>query len=398
MRIAHIAPPWISIPPRNYGGTENVIATLIEEQVAQGHEVTLFAPADARTSARHISFFAHALIERNVPWYAHLKAYYHLHKAVDYLKKHHLDFDILHTHLSSTADMYLFPLTETLSVPHVTTLHSSFPFDNMDEWRGDADHYYMEWLAHTPLVAISESALRQEQAKFPLNFIDVVYHGIDLRTFPPPSSTPGDFFVWLGRMIPEKGAHLAIEAAKRARVPLILAGIVDPHIRGAQKYFQEQIKPELDGRQIRYIGPVSAAERNMLLHRARGLLNPLLWEEPFGMVMVEAMAAGCPVIAFKRGSASEIVLSGETGFLVKDVNEMVECLHAVQQIDRQRVRAYVEMHFSARMMVAEYARVYQQVISTRKKQDVVIPLASSLRQTLPSARPVGETIPSPKVG
>jgi glycosyltransferase involved in cell wall biosynthesis len=125
MKIAHIAPPWIAIPPKNYGGTENVIYNLVEEQIAQGHDVALFAPGDAKTSAKHVSFFPASLLASGVPMQAHLKAYYHLHKAVEYIKEH--DFDIVHTHLSSTTDMYIFPLTAPLTTPHVTTLHSNFP-------------------------------------------------------------------------------------------------------------------------------------------------------------------------------------------------------------------------------------------------------------------------------
>ena len=150
MKIAHIAPPWIAIPPKNYGGTEIVLYNLIEEQVAQGHDVTLLAPGDARTSAKLISFFPHALIDAGVPWQGHLKAYYHLHKAVEYIKDH--DFDIVHTHLSSSADMYLFPLTAQLATPHVMTLHSHFPFDHVQSWTGDADDFYMQWIASVPMI------------------------------------------------------------------------------------------------------------------------------------------------------------------------------------------------------------------------------------------------------
>jgi glycosyltransferase involved in cell wall biosynthesis len=368
MRIAHIAPPWMSIPPRHYGGTEHVIATLVEEQIAQGHDVTLFAPEDAKTSAKQIAFFPRSLFACGVPWQAHLKAYYHLHKSVDYLKQHVQDFDILHTHLSSASDMYLFPLTEALSLPQVTTLHGQFPFDRMTtQWQGDADHYYMEWLSQIPLVAISEHARRSEQEKFPLHFIDVVYHGVDLKDFAPPSTAPEDFFLWVGRLTLEKGAHLAIEAARKAGVPLILAGILDQNIPAVQRYFREQIEPEIDGRQITYIGPVSPHARNDLLHRARGLLNPILWEEPFGMVMIEAMAAGCPVIAFRRGAAEEIVASGKVGFLVNNVAEMVESMQKIDTIDRNRVRRSIERHFSARIMAENYTRVYKRVV--RMKRD-----------------------------
>jgi glycosyltransferase involved in cell wall biosynthesis len=383
VRIAHIAPPWITIPPKNYGGTENVLYTLIEEQIAQGHEVTLFAPSDARTSAKQISFFARSLCECGFPWQAHMKAYYHLHKAVAYLKMHLLDFDILHTHLSSPSDMYIFPLTEALPLPHITTLHSQFPFDRTLGYLGNGDHYYMEWLAQVPLVAISENALQQEQKKFPLNFIGVVHHGIDLRPFTSPCPTPENFFVWLGRLVPDKGAHLAIEAAKQAGVSLILAGTVDPHICGAQEYFQEQIEPELDGQQIRYVGPVSALERNTLLRHARGMLNPLLWEEPFGMVMIEAMAAGCPVIAFRRGAASEIIACGQAGFLVDNVAEMIACIHKVHLLDRNLVRRHVETHFSAQIMTADYLRIYKRVIKMKKEQPMLLPFIPSLNQTVP---------------
>src|SRR6185312_10305344 len=143
MKIAHIAPPWITVPPKNYGGTEIVLYNLIEEQVAQGHDVTLFAPGDATVSAKVISFYSQSLIDMGVPWQAHLKAYYHYARAVKYIEAH--DFDIVHTHLSSAADMYLFPLMAQVNKPHVMTLHSRFPFDRVGSWMGDADKYYMEW-------------------------------------------------------------------------------------------------------------------------------------------------------------------------------------------------------------------------------------------------------------
>lgn len=388
MRIAHIAPPWIAIPPKNYGGTESVISTLVEEQVAQGHEVTLFAPGDAKTSARHISFFPHSLFGCNVPWQAHMKAYYHLHKSVAYLKKHHQDFDILHTHLSSTSDMYVFPLAETLPFPHVATVHSHFPFDMHGDWVGDADHYYMEWLSRVPLVAISGSALRQDQERFPLNFVEVVYHGIELRDFALSCAEPEDYFIWVGRVIPEKGVHLAIEAARRAQVPLVLAGLVDPNLPVAQAYFRQQIEPQLDGRQIKYIGPISPQKRNKLLSRARGMLNPLLWEEPFGMVMIEAMAAGCPVIAFRRGAAGEIVASGKAGFLVDNVAEMTAAIRSIDMLDRRLVRRHAEIHFSASSMTKNYIRVYKQVIQASPSKKLVLPFIAPPSHANPPSKAV----------
>ncbi|MDQ2907538.1 MAG: glycosyltransferase, partial [Chloroflexota bacterium] len=196
MKIAQVAPPWIAIPPKNYGGTELVIYNLVEAQVAQGHDVTLIAPGDAKNSAKLISFFPQSLHEGGVPWQSHLKAYYHLHKSVDQVREQ--DFDIVHTHLSSAADMYLFPLTASLSTPHVTTLHSNFPFDRSPTgWIGDADRYYMDWASAVPMIAISESARRATPQS--LHFVGVVHHGISLQAFCPGARTLGDFFVWLGR-------------------------------------------------------------------------------------------------------------------------------------------------------------------------------------------------------
>src|SRR6266567_3974334 len=336
MKIAHIAPPWMAIPPKNYGGTENVLSYLVEEQVAQGHDVTVFAPGDAKTSARLVSFFPRSLIGDGIPWQGHLKGYYHLYKAVEYIKDH--DFDIVHTHLSSTADMYLFPLTTQLATPHVMTLHSNLPFEQVQEWTGDADASYMEWALSVPMIAISEHA--RSRRTLPLNIVGVVHHGLPLVHFQPTGKQPERFFAWLGHFVPEKGPHLAIEAAKTAGVPLVLAGTIDQSVQASVDYFEQMIKPHIDHQQITYIGPVNMEQKMDLLSRARGLLNPLQWEEPFGMVMIEAMAVGCPVIAFARGAAPEIVAHRRSGFLVQNVNEMVRFIPRIDEIDRVVVHAH----------------------------------------------------------
>jgi len=360
MKIAHIAPPWIAIPPKNYGGTEIVLYNLIEEQVAQGHDVTLLAPGDARTSARLISFFPQALIDAGVPWQGHLKAYYHLHKAVEYIQDH--DFDIVHTHLSSSADMYLFPLTAQLATPHVMTLHSHFPFDHVQSWTGDADDFYLQWIASIPMIVISEYA--RAERTFPLHVVGVVHNGLPMARFQPTVKRPEKFFVWLGRFVPEKGPHLAISAAKKAGVPLVLAGTIDQHVQESVDYFEHAIKPHIDNQQIKYIGPVDMEQKIDLLSRARGLLNPIQWEEPFGMVMIEAMAVGCPVIAFARGAAPEIVAHRRSGYLVQDVNEMAHSISTIDELDRMAVRAHVEQHFTARTMAEKYTQVYEMIIAS----------------------------------
>lgn len=361
MKIAHIAPPWIAIPPKNYGGTEIVIYNLVEEQVALGHDVTLFAPGDARTSAKQVSFYPKSLTDDGVPWSGHLKAFYHLYKSLEQAK----DFDIVHTHLSSSSDMYIFPLTAHLATPHVTTLHSRFPFDRVRDWTGEADRYYMEWAPFVPMVAISESAM--EEVPYDLNFVGVVHHGIPMQKFRPLSVKRGDFFVWLGRFMPEKGPHLAIEAARKAGVPLTLAGTIDRHLPASVTYFEEVIKPQIDEDQVKYIGPVNMRQKVSLLSRARGFLNPIEWAEPFGMVMIEAMALGCPVISFPRGAAPEIVAHRKSGFLVHDVDEMARFIPRIDEINREETREYVEKNFSARAMAEKYVKVYRKVITMGKE-------------------------------
>src|SRR6266487_3523982 len=376
MKIVHIAPPWIAIPPKNYGGTEIVIYNIVEEQVAQGHDVTLVAPGDAKTSAKLVSFFPISLVEEGIPWQGHLKAYYHLHKAVEYVKEH--NFDVLHTHLSSSSDMYLFPLTASLSTPQMMTLHSRFPFDRVQTWTGHADDYYMEWAHSVPMVAISESA--REEVPHKLNFVGIVHHGLPMQQYVPTGKHREDFFVWLGRFVEDKGTHLAIEAAKQAGVKLVLAGTIDRYQQDSVKYFHEQIKPHIDNEQVRYVGPVNMKEKIRLLSRARGFLNPIQWEEPFGMVMIEAMALGCPVISFARGAASEIIIHRKTGFLVHDVEEMVRFIPHIDEIDCTVTRMHVERNFSARVMADKYVKIYKNVIAT--KNPPVHPFSQALKKPL----------------
>jgi glycosyltransferase involved in cell wall biosynthesis len=391
MKIAHIAPPWLTIPPKNYGGTETVLYNLIEEQVAQGHDVTLFAPADAKTSAKLVSFFAHSLVEAGTPWNAHLKAYYHYLKAVEYIKSH--QFDVVHTHLSSASDMYAYPLLDSVSTAVIATLHSRFPFDRAGSWTGDADLHYLEWLASVPIVAISESA--RADVPHMLNFVDVIHHGLPTETFCPTVKQSEDFLLWLGRIVPEKGAHLAIEAAKASGRPLVLAGMVDQHLPDAVNYFEHMIKPHIDGRQIRYIGPVGMQEKIDLFSRAYGLLNPIEWNEPFGMVIIEAMAVGCPVISFAQGALPEIISHGKSGFLVNDVHEMLHYIEKIESLDREAIRAYVEQRFSVRVMAENYTRAYLQAIassSARALKEHAAPQRSAMR-----VRKTSLTVPPPIV-
>ncbi len=381
MKIAHIGPAWIAIPPKNYGGTEIVLYNLIEEQIAQGHDVTLFAPGDAKTSAKLVSFFPHSLIDSGVPWEAHLKAYYHLYKAIDYIKSH--QFDIVHVHISSSSDMYIFPLIADLGTPVVATLHSRFPFDRVQLWTGDADKYYMEWMSSVPMVAISERA--RTEVEYPVKFVGVVHHGLPVAQFRPTVPQPDNYLVWLGRLVPEKGAHIAIEAARAVNMPLVLAGTIDRHVAESVEYYEHTIKPYIDGERVKYVGPVNMEEKVDLLSRAKAFLNPITWEEPFGMVMIEAMAVGCPVIAFARGAAPEIVAHKKSGYLVHDKEEMIQSIRKIDALDRHAVRAHVVQNFSVGSMADKYMRIYMKVRSSALLRSS-LPKISITNMPVPSTR------------
>jgi glycosyltransferase involved in cell wall biosynthesis len=255
--------------------------------------------------------------------------------------------------------MYLFPLLASFRAPHVTTLHSNLPF-RPEEVPDEIDYdKFAQWVPRVPMVAISEHARRNQGLA--LNFIGVVHHGLPLEHGNLPLAQQDDFFLWLGRFAPEKGPHLAIEAAQQAQVPLVLAGTLTPD----EAYYHDQIEPHIDGQQIRCHGPATYEEKNALMSKARGFLNPITWEEPFGMVMVEAMAQGCPVISFARGAAPEIIRDGETGFLVENLDEMVQAIGHIDEIQREKVRVHVQEHFSHHAMARKYERIYHEIINAR---------------------------------
>jgi glycosyltransferase involved in cell wall biosynthesis len=293
--------------------------------------------------------------------------------------------------------LYVYPLLDPVSTPILVTLHSRFPFDRVASWLGDADQYYLDWLASVPMVAISESA--REDVPHRLNFIGVIHHGLPTETFSPTVEQPEDFLFWLGRFVPEKGPHLAIEAAKACGRPLVLAGTIDQHVPEAVAYFEQMIKPQLDGQQIRYVGPVGMQEKIDWFSRAYGLLNPIEWKEPFGMVIIEAMSVGCPVISFAQGSVPELVSHGKSGFLVDDLNEMIHYIGKLETLNRNVVRAHVEQNFSVRVMVEKYTKAYRQSIKLAKTSNTLVshqmpvPLVRKAPPT--TSTPIMRSAPSP---
>lgn len=365
LRIAHIAPIWYTIPPQNYGGTENVIANLVNEQISQGEYVTLFASANSVTQAKLISFIELSLTEQNIPWEDHQRAYFHYFKSFEYIKNHPQDFDIIHLHLSSFSDMYLIPLSKDLPVPYCITLHSEFPFERIQGWRGgEGDTMFLTLNPSIPFIFISEYAKKEALILHPeLSMLTTIPHGLPdiyFREY----ELPRTYLSWLGRIIPEKGTHLALQTAIRKNRKLKFAGIVDKKIEAAKNYFDKKVYPLLkkNSSLIEFLGPVNQSEKIAFLNGSYGFLNPIQWNEPFGLVMIEAMAAGVPVISFRNGAASEIISDGISGFLVDNIQQMIKKVSDLEGLSKTTVRNFAKEHYSLT------------AINNRYKREVYLPL------------------------
>lgn len=351
LRIAQIAPLWYKIPPEKYGGIELVIHNLTEELVKRGHDVTLFASGDSQTSARLFSVCPSNLRKNGVEW---TDQKYTLLNLCEALKKQD-EFDIIHSHVD-LYDLFFSPFVKT---PFISTMHNRIMIDLMNKKRKIDEHslrrveIYRSFPRHK-IVSISDSQARLADAK--VNFVGRVYNGIDLEEFDF-NSRGSDHFIWIGRMHKQKGVENAISAAKKAKVKLVLAGRVQKDTR-EKIYFDEKIKPRLDGENIKFIGEISRKQKSEFFGGAKALLYPIEWDEPFGLVMAEAMACGTPVIAFDRGSARELVKDGKTGFVVKDIGGLKAAIKKIDSIDRRECRKHVENNFTIGKMADGYEEIY----------------------------------------
>lgn len=343
MRIAQIAPLWETVPPPAYGGTELVVSLLTDELVRRGHEVTLFASGDSTTLANLDSIHPRALrLDQNIKEYG---IYEMLHLTNAYERAD--EFDIIHSHVGCAA----LPYVKLVKTPTVHTLHGIFTPDN---------EKLFTHAKNQPYISISNS---QRNTTLGLNYVATVYNGINVdihKFYPQPQNPP--YLAFLGRISPEKGAHLAIEIAKRSGWCLKMAGKIDAVDR---TYYETEIKPHIDGEQIQYLGEANHVQKNMLMGNAAVTLFPITWKEPFGLVMIESMAAGTPVIAIELGSASEVVADGQSGFLCHSVDECVAAIDRAVQLSRQGCRDYVTSRFSAQRMVDGYEAVYQDILTQR---------------------------------
>jgi glycosyltransferase involved in cell wall biosynthesis len=338
MKIAQVAPLYEAVPPRFYGGTERIVAQLTDALVELGHEVTLFASADARTKARLVPVRDQAIrldpraLKSDLA--AHLSMMHELHKRCR-------EFDVLHFHV----DLVHFPFFEAFAAQTVTTLHGRLDLKDLPE-------AYARWREY-PLVSISHDQ------RIPLpeaNWLATIPHGLAASTygFNAAPQEPA-YLAFLGRISPEKRPDRAIAIAKRSGLPLKIAAKVD---NADAAYFRNVIEPLLDDPLVEFIGEIGDNEKSAFLGNARALLFPIDWPEPFGLVMIEAMACGTPVLAWRCGSVPEIVDHGETGFIVENEDEAVAALARLHLIDRRKVRDVFERRFTANVMARNYLQLY----------------------------------------
>ncbi len=344
MRIAQVAPLWERVPPPAYGGTELVVNLLTEELVRRGHDVTLFATGDSVTHAKLEPGCSQPLRLTGVTPQEY-SIYEQMQLSKVFERSH--EFDIIHSHM----DVAALPYANLVKTPTVHTIHGIFtPL---------TERMFVQYRQQN-YVSISNS---QRYPELGLNYVATVYNAIDSSTyrFYPQPDKEG-YLAFLGRLSPEKGPHLAIEIAKRAGWHLKMAGKVD---RADREFFEQEVAPLIDGKQIEYLGEANHAQKSELMGRAVATLFPITWQEPFGLVMPESMVCGTPVIAMAMGSAPEIIVHGKTGFLCHSIEECVEAIAKVSELDRRTCRTHVEENFSVKRMVDGYEAVYRQLLTER---------------------------------
>ncbi len=337
MRIAQVAPLHEAVPPKLYGGTERVVSYLTEELVRLGYDVTLFASGDSETSARLVPITPQALrLDKSTA--DPIAPHFVLLKTVKQMQN---QFDIIHFH----TDYLHFPLAESgLRTPHVTTIHNRMDLPELrNVYRAFPD---------IPLISISQS---QRNSLPDCNWVGTVHHGLPRDLYATSESRGGDL-VFLGRISPEKRLDRAIKIADLAGKRLVVAAKVDQHDR---TYFESEIKPLLDQPHVKYLGEIGDREKHELICSALAMLFPIDWPEPFGIVMIESMACGVPVIAWRNGSVPEVINLGRSGFVVESIDEAVAAVHACEQLTSQQVREEFENRFTSDIMANNYLKIYE---------------------------------------
>ena len=341
MRIAQVSPLFESVPPKLYGGTERVVSYLTESLVDAGHEVTLFASGDSHTRAQLAVGRDLALRLDDAPLKAAVAAHFAM---LSDLRKRAQEFDIIHLHI----DLLPMPLLEPFAARTVSTMHGR-------QDKKDLPAFYRRF-PDFPLVSISDA---QRKPMPWANWLGTVYHGLPEHLYAPPANPRGDYLAFLGRASPEKRLDRAIHIARRAGMPLRIAAKVDVADR---VYFRETIRPLLGHDGIEFIGEISDADKAEFLGNARALLFPIDWPEPFGLVMIEAMACGTPVIGWRCGAVPEVLDEGVTGYIVDSVAGAAEAVARVGELSRERIRQVFEQRYSVSAMTREYLTLYQTLL------------------------------------
>lgn len=342
MKIAQIAPLAERVPPKLYGGTERIVSYLTEELVRQGHDVTLFASGDSITSAKlvrcsNLALRLNPAVQDPIPY--HVMMLEEVRKRAD-------EFDVLHFHI----DLLHFPLISPFAGKTVTTLHGRLDLP-------DLKPFYASF-PDVPLVSISND---QRRPMPPVNWAGTVYHGLTSDVLPFTQKPEGDYLAFLGRISPEKRPDRAIEIAARTGMKLKIAAKVD---KADEAYWQNEIAPMIEKhKNVEYIGEINETQKADFLGNAQALLFPIDWPEPFGLVMIEAMACGTPVIAFECGSVPEVIDDNVSGFIVNDIDEAVDAVGKLDQLDRKTVRNTFDKRFTARRMANDYVDIYRSLVN-----------------------------------
>ena len=346
MKIAQISSIYLSIPPKSHGGTERIVYYLCRHLTRRGHEVELFASGDSKVDCPVQAVLPVASLDDPQSTFYLEKEFearnsYNLYRQAD-------RFDLIHAHWPTLAPYF------SVSTKTPTLITYAYIEKELHQ-------YYREHFRSCFPVCISRAQARMLGD----DSLPVIYNGIDVDEIPF-NNTPEDFFIIVGRITPGKGIAEAIRIAKKAKARLLIVGQVTTHLPWSEDYFLREVKPHIDGKQIRHVETMPYAELMQLMGRARGFLFPLQWDEPFGMVVAESMAAGTPVLAYPRGSMPELIKDGETGYLARDEDEMVDALSSIDKLDRKQCRRWVQENFSVENMVDGYETLYKQAVGSRQ--------------------------------
>jgi glycosyltransferase involved in cell wall biosynthesis len=346
VKIAEITSVYLSVPPKTHGGTERIVYYLCQNLARRGHQVELFASGDSIVDCPVRSVVAVASLDdpqstRYLEKEFETRNTYHLYRQAD-------RFDVIHAHWPTLAP-YFSAFTKTPTVVTYAYIER------------ELHDYYRDNFPKCFPVCVSRAQARMLGDES----LPVVYNGVAANEIPF-NGAPEDFFITVGRMTPGKGIAEAIRIAKKAKIRLLIVGAVTRHLPWSEEYFLKEVKPHVDGAQIRHVESMPYAELMQWMGRAKGFLFPLQWDEPFGMVVAEAMAAGTPVLAYPRGSMPELIEDGGTGFLPPDEDDMVEAAAAVGKLDRRHCRAWVEKRFSVEQMIDGYETVYRRILNSER--------------------------------